>query len=129
MSSRNLNSAACSIKDKVDDAASLACDIISDIETSYRLIVFQFCISCRSWQLSPSYAPSSFFLSYIQHVNNKIQEEPMYSPKIREAFIPLLYRLAKQLRKPMTAVVNEIIAKELEQLKSRGQRSVTREDA
>jgi hypothetical protein len=34
----------------------------------------------------------------------------MYSPKIREAFIPVLYRLSKECGKPMTVVVNEIIA-------------------
>ena len=39
----------------------------------------------------------------------------MYSPKIREAFIPTLYHLSKQLKKPMIVVVNDIIGKELEQ--------------
>ena len=42
----------------------------------------------------------------------------MYSPKIKELFIPPLYRLSKQLKKPMTVVVNEIIAKGLEQLQA-----------
>lgn len=40
----------------------------------------------------------------------------MYSPKIREIFIPTLYRLSKHLKKPMTVVVNEIIGKELEKI-------------
>jgi len=33
----------------------------------------------------------------------------MYSPKINEEFIPALYRLAKERKKPMTQFVNEII--------------------
>ena len=33
----------------------------------------------------------------------------MYSPKINEEFIPALYRLAKERKKPMTQLVNEII--------------------
>lgn len=37
----------------------------------------------------------------------------MYSPKINESLVPKLYLLAKSLKKPMTAVVNEIIEREL----------------
>ena len=37
----------------------------------------------------------------------------MYSPKINEEFIPALYRLAKERKKPMTQLVNEIIGKYL----------------
>lgn len=33
----------------------------------------------------------------------------MYSPKIREDLIPIIYRRAKLEDKPMTAVVNEIL--------------------
>ena len=33
----------------------------------------------------------------------------MYSPKIDEAFIPILYRLAKERKVPMTRLVNEIL--------------------
>jgi len=33
----------------------------------------------------------------------------VYSPKIDERLIPKLYKLGKRLRKPMTAVVNEIL--------------------
>ncbi len=33
----------------------------------------------------------------------------MYSPKINEDFISALYRLAKERKKPMTQLVNEII--------------------
>ena len=41
----------------------------------------------------------------------------MYSPKIDEKLIPKLYRLAKSRNKPMTKIVNEIIAAHLEGIK------------
>lgn len=34
----------------------------------------------------------------------------MYSPKISEDLIPLIYKKAKEKKKPMTKVVNEIIS-------------------
>ncbi len=34
----------------------------------------------------------------------------MYSPKIKAEFIPVLYRIAKERKKPMTAIVNEMMA-------------------
>jgi hypothetical protein len=34
----------------------------------------------------------------------------MYTPKIDEYYIPILYRLAKKLRVPMTRLVNAMIA-------------------
>lgn len=37
----------------------------------------------------------------------------MYSPKIKEEYIPVLYRVAKDLKKPMTAIVNDMIADSL----------------
>ena len=37
----------------------------------------------------------------------------MYSPKINEDFIPALYRLAKERKKPMTHLVNDILGKYL----------------
>lgn len=37
----------------------------------------------------------------------------MYSPKISEELIPILYRIAKALKKPMTGVVNELIRESL----------------
>lgn len=37
----------------------------------------------------------------------------MYSPKIAEDLIPLLYRLAKAQKKPMTEVVDEILRSNL----------------
>lgn len=33
----------------------------------------------------------------------------MYSPKIAEDLIPLLYRLARRKKKPMTVVVDEML--------------------
>ena len=33
----------------------------------------------------------------------------MYSPKINEKHIPVLYLLGKQIKKPMTRLVNEAI--------------------
>jgi post-segregation antitoxin (ccd killing protein) len=38
----------------------------------------------------------------------------MYSPKIREEYIPVLYRLAKSRKLRMTAIANEAIAKYIE---------------
>jgi hypothetical protein len=37
----------------------------------------------------------------------------MYSPKINEKLIPTLYHLGKQVKKPMTHLVNEAIAQYL----------------
>ena len=37
----------------------------------------------------------------------------MYSPRIQEEYIPLLYRKAKELKIPMTKLVNQIIAEAL----------------
>jgi hypothetical protein len=34
----------------------------------------------------------------------------MYSPKIKEEYIPILYRKARELKIPMTELVNRIIA-------------------
>ena len=38
----------------------------------------------------------------------------MYSPKIKEQHIPILYHLGKKVRKPMTRLVDEAIAQYLE---------------
>ena len=38
----------------------------------------------------------------------------MYSPKIKEEFIPYLYKRAKKEKEPMTQVVNNIIKKHVE---------------
>ena len=45
----------------------------------------------------------------------------MYSPKIKEQYIPVLYKLAKSQKKKMTVLVNEIIA---EALKKHGEGSM-----
>ena len=37
----------------------------------------------------------------------------MYSPKIKPDLIPHLYRLAKEKKKPMTRIVDEILRKAL----------------
>jgi hypothetical protein len=37
----------------------------------------------------------------------------MYSPKIKEDLIPKIYRKAKKEKKPMTAIVDEILRKGL----------------
>ena len=37
----------------------------------------------------------------------------MYSPLIREDLIPILYKLGRSEKKPMTAIVDEILRKEL----------------
>lgn len=39
----------------------------------------------------------------------------MYSPKIKEEYIPILYQKARELRIPMTKLVNRIIAGALRQ--------------
>jgi hypothetical protein len=36
-----------------------------------------------------------------------------YSPKIREDLVPVLYRLGKEERKPMTRVVDQILRDDL----------------
>ena len=37
----------------------------------------------------------------------------MYSPKIKEDLIPILYKLAKQEGKPMTALIDEMLRAEI----------------
>ncbi len=37
----------------------------------------------------------------------------MYSPKVKEDLIPILYKLAKQEGKPMTALINEMLRAEI----------------
>ena len=38
----------------------------------------------------------------------------MYSPKIKEELIPVLYQLAREMKIPMTRLVNSLIEKSLE---------------
>ena len=51
----------------------------------------------------------------------------MYSPKIKEDLIPVLYKLAKQERKPMTALVDEMLRAEI--AKRNGQVNQTNDEA
>ena len=37
----------------------------------------------------------------------------MYSPKIKKDLIPILYKIAKQEMKPMTALVDEMLREEI----------------
>ena len=54
----------------------------------------------------------------------------MYSPKIKERYIPILYRIAKKKNIPMTRVVNQnmgdylanCLAKELAERRANGQK-------
>lgn len=48
----------------------------------------------------------------------------MYSPKIKEEFIPVLYRLAKEQNVSMTKLVNEMVEQGITKL----QRSKSREN-
>ena len=49
----------------------------------------------------------------------------MYSPKIRDDLIPLVYRLARQEGKPMTRLVDEILRVEVERrLRAAGEQSI-----
>lgn len=42
----------------------------------------------------------------------------MYSPKIDEKYIPVLYKLGKELHKPMTHLVNDAVKDYLEKYKA-----------
>ncbi len=42
----------------------------------------------------------------------------MYSPKIREEYIPYIYKLARHTGKPMTHIVNEIIGAVIDRLRA-----------
>ena len=37
----------------------------------------------------------------------------MYSPKVKEDLIPILYKLSKQEEKPMTALIDEMLRAEI----------------
>ena len=44
-------------------------------------------------------------------------EVNMYSPKIDEKLVPELYRLAKELKVPVTRLINAMISSGIEQIK------------
>jgi hypothetical protein len=46
----------------------------------------------------------------------------MYSPKIDEKLIPVLYRLAKKLKVPMTVLVNAMLVSGIEEIRRRKRR-------
>jgi len=45
--------------------------------------------------------------------SNKKGVQSMYSPKISEELIPIIYRKAKQERRPMTRIVNDLLREKL----------------
>ena len=46
---------------------------------------------------------------YLEEIENFIRREAMYSPKIKEEFIPVLFKTALSQKIPMTKLVNRII--------------------
>lgn len=50
----------------------------------------------------------------------------MYSPKVDETLIPILYGLKKEIKKPMTHIVNEALRKYMAELE--GEKSDDRVD-
>ena len=50
-----------------------------------------------------------YFADYLEDLENFLEEEEMYSPKISEDLIPQLYRKAKVEGIPMTRLVDQII--------------------
>ena len=44
----------------------------------------------------------------------------MYSPKVKGDLIPILYKIAKQEQKPMTALVDEMIRAEIAKRNGQG---------
>ena len=52
--------------------------------------------------------------AHIEAIGDFIRRKIMYSPKIKEEFIPVLFRIAAWRRIPMTKLVNQIIREYLE---------------
>lgn len=48
----------------------------------------------------------------------------MYSPKVREDLVPILYKLAKQEQKPMTELVDEMLRAEIAQRNGQDETSI-----
>lgn len=46
---------------------------------------------------------------YLEGMENFIRRKIMYSPKIKEEFLPILFRISASKRIPMTKLVNQII--------------------
>jgi hypothetical protein len=51
---------------------------------------------------------------YLNQIDQFIRRKTMYSPKIKEEFIPTLFRMALSKKIPMTQLVNRIIGDYLE---------------
>ncbi len=51
---------------------------------------------------------------YLNQIERFIRRTHMYSPKIKEEFIPILYRISCSKKIPMTKLVNQIIKDYLE---------------
>ena len=51
---------------------------------------------------------------YLNQIEEFIRRKRMYSPKIKEEFIPVLFRMALSKKIPMTKLVNRIIGDYLE---------------
>ena len=47
--------------------------------------------------------------AYIEAMEKFIRRRIMYSPKVKEEFIPILYKISASKRIPMTKLVNQII--------------------
>ena len=52
--------------------------------------------------------------AHVEAMEKLIRRKIMYSPKIKEEFIPVLFRIATWRRIPMTKIVNQIIREYLE---------------
>jgi hypothetical protein len=55
-----------------------------------------------------------FIPAAIEPLGQLEERRPMYSPRIKDDLIPLLYRIAKHEGKPMTRLVDEILRPEIE---------------
>lgn len=50
-----------------------------------------------------------YHIRYLEEIEHFLRRNLMYSPKINEELIPILYKLASSRRIPMTKLVNQII--------------------
>jgi len=55
-----------------------------------------------------------YHTAYLEEMEKFIRRKIMYSPKIKEEFIPVLFRISASKRIPMTKLVNQIIREYLE---------------
>ena len=47
---------------------------------------------------------------YLEEIENVIRREDMYSPKISEELVPIIFQMALSKKMPMTKLVNQIIS-------------------